>query len=144
MEIAVEVGAEDNSLLGDAAQAAETEDLVAAGVGEDGARPGHEAMESAKPLDEIGSGAEVEVIGVGEDDLRVEVGFEVALGEAFDGGLCADRHEGGRFDDAVGSVKQARAGAGDGAFSDDFETDLWHYAGGGCSGGSLRMMPSTT
>src|SRR5439155_23157295 len=59
VEVAVQVRAEDDAVLGDAAQAAEAEDLVAAGVGEDGARPGHEAMQTTEPLDEIGAGTQI-------------------------------------------------------------------------------------
>src|SRR5690349_15081243 len=68
MGIAIEVGAEDDALLGNLAQAGETEDLESAGVGEDRAGPGHEAMQSAEPPDQLVAGTKVKVIGVAEHD----------------------------------------------------------------------------
>ncbi len=49
---------------------------------------------------------------------------EVALGEAFDGGLGADGHEDRGFDGAVGGVENAGAGAGVRALGQEFEGDL--------------------
>ena len=72
------------------------------------------------------------MIGVGQQDPDAEILGEVALGEAFDGGLRADRHEDGGFDGPVRGVEQAGAGAGVRAFGDHFEGDLglksrlWH------------------
>src|SRR5690349_5533800 len=42
---AIQVRAKRHALLADLAQVAEAEDLVTAGIGEDGARPGHEAVQ---------------------------------------------------------------------------------------------------
>ena len=53
------------------------------------------------------AGPQVEVIGVGQQDADAEVVREVALREAFDRGLRADRHEDRGFD---GSVRQYAAG----------------------------------
>jgi hypothetical protein len=64
-----------------------------------------------------------------EEDLDAEVGREVALVETLDGGLGAYGHEDGGFDDAVGGVEEAGAGAGGGAFGDDFEGNLGRHAG---------------
>ena len=74
-------------------------------------RPGHEAVQPAQLADQFVAGAQEQVIGVGQDDAGVEILREVALGEPFDGGLRADRHEDGRFDVAVRGVQQAGAGA---------------------------------
>ena len=79
---------------------------------------------SAEFADQLVAGPEEEVIGVGEDDFGAEVLGEIALREAFDGGLGADGHEDGSFDIAVGGVEDAGAGAGVGAFGDDVEGDL--------------------
>ena len=51
------------------------------------------------------------MISVRQDDARVEIVYQVALRDAFDGGLRADRHEDRRLDGAVGGVHQARARA---------------------------------
>src|SRR5260370_23981572 len=45
------------------------------------------------------------------DDAGVEIAGQVALGDAFDGCLGANRHEHGCFDDAVRSVNQSGARA---------------------------------
>ena len=50
---------------------AEAEDLKAAAVGEDRLGPVHKGVESPQPVDELMTGAQVEVIGVAEDDLRL-------------------------------------------------------------------------
>ena len=68
--IAVEVRLEDHALLGDLAQAAQAEDLKAAGIGEDGVRPGHEAVQSAHLADQLVPGPQIQMIGVGQQDLR--------------------------------------------------------------------------
>ena len=56
-------------------------------------------------------GPQKEMIGIGEDDLRVQFLGQVALREPFDGGLRADRHEDGRFDVAVRGVEETGASA---------------------------------
>ncbi len=126
VEIAIEVRLEDDALIGDLAQAGEAEDLKSAGIGEDGVGPGHEAVEAAHLADEIGPGADIKMIGIGEQDFDAEVVREVALVEAFDRGLGTDGHENRGLDGAVGSVENARASAGGGALGDDFKGDGGH------------------
>ena len=62
------------------------EDLEAAGVGEQGARPGHEAVQATETADGLVAGAEVEVIGVGEEDVGAS-GVRADLFEEFVGCL---------------------------------------------------------
>ena len=50
----------------------EAEDLEAAGVGEDRAVPVHEPVQPARVCDDVGAGAQEEVVGVGEHDLRAD------------------------------------------------------------------------
>ena len=64
------------------------------------------------------------MIGVGEEDLNAEIFSEIALGEPFDCGLRADRHEDRRFDGAVSRVKKAGAGASTRALGQDFKSEL--------------------
>ncbi len=129
VQIAIEVRLKDDALVGDFAQAGEAEDLEAAGIGEDGVGPRHEAVQAAHAADGFVAGAEVEVIGVGEQDFDAEIGGEVALVEPFDGGLGADGHEDRGLDGSMRRVQQTGAGAGGGTFGDDFEGDLRHHAG---------------
>jgi hypothetical protein len=98
---AVEVGAEADALVGDFAERAEREDLEAAGVGEHGARPTDEAMQAAHAADGFVAGAQVEMVGVAEDDFCAE-GLERVLGDGFDGSLRADGHEDGGLDGLMG------------------------------------------
>ena len=116
---AVQVRAEADAFVGDLAQGAEREDLEAAGVGEHGARPTDEAMQAAHAADGLVAGAQVEVIGVAEDDFGAER-FERVLGDGFDGAGGADGHEDRGLDGAVGKMKLGAAAAGF-CFRDDFE-----------------------
>ena len=58
VQVAVQVRLEDHALLGDFAQAAEAEDLEAAGIGEDGVGPRHEAVQAAHVADQLVAGAQ--------------------------------------------------------------------------------------
>jgi len=62
------------------------------------------------------------MIGVAEEDFRVEVVEYVAREDAFDGRLGADRHEDRCFDVAMRGVENAGAGASFGAGSEEVET----------------------
>lgn len=121
--VAVEMAGEFDALFVDFAQVTETEDLKAATVGEDGAGPVHEFVQAAEGLDGLVAGAEKEMVGVGEDDGRVDFFDQVARHDALDAGLGADGHEDGGFDDAVGGVETAGTGAGFGADGVDFELE---------------------
>ena len=68
--------------------------------------------------------AQEQMVGVAEDDAGLEIIPEIALGEAFDGRLGADRHEDGRGDVAVLGVENAGAGARYRAFGEEFKGDL--------------------
>ncbi len=45
--VSVQMGAEENAFFRDFAEGLETEDLKAAGIGQNGSRPGHEFVEAA-------------------------------------------------------------------------------------------------
>ena len=81
-------------------------------------------MQPAQLADQFVAGAEEQVIGIGEQDLDVEILGEVALGQSLDRGLRADGHEDGRLDVAVRGMEQAGAGAGVGTLGKDFEGNL--------------------
>ena len=97
----VEVGAEADTVIGDFAERIEREDLEAARVGEQGARPAHEAVQAAHAANGLVAGAQIQVIGIAEDDFRAE-GFEHVLRNGFDCSLGADGHEDGCFDGLMG------------------------------------------
>ncbi len=103
---AIDVRAELHAILGEFAQIAEAEDLEAAGVGEDGLMPCHELLHSAKLADGFDARAEIEMVGVVEQNLNVEF-FEHVLRYAFDRGDGTDRHEDGSPDLSVRSEEAA-------------------------------------
>ena len=80
----VEMRAELDAFVSDFAQRAEGKDLEAAGVSEQGARPTDEAMKAAHAANCFVAGAQIEVIGVAEDDFCAER-FERLLRDGFDG-----------------------------------------------------------
>ena len=96
----VEMGAEKHAFFCDLAQITETEHLEAAAVGEDRTIPVHEAVETAELTDKLMPRPQVQMIGIGKNDLRFCV-FELVGRQGLDSGLGADRHEGWCFDLAV-------------------------------------------
>src|SRR5436190_16817415 len=97
-----------SALLVDLAPRREAEQLIPAAVGEDGALPADETVQTAAARDQLVAGAQVQVIGVAEDDLRAGL-FEVALAHRLDASLRADRHERRRLHDAVRRAQLAKA-----------------------------------
>ena len=59
---------EGHPLLAHGAEGRQAEDLVAAGVGEDGAVPVHEAVQPPQGLDGLHPGPQIQVVGVAQDD----------------------------------------------------------------------------
>jgi len=115
---------EGDSLVGDLAQPGEAEHLVAAGIGQDRARPGHKSVKAPKVPDQFVPGAQEEMVGVAEDDAGLEIVPQVALAESLDCGLCSDRHENRGRDIAVRGVQDTGAGVGDRALGEKLEGDL--------------------
>ena len=119
--LAVDVALEDGAGFAHGAGVGEGEDLEAAGVGEDGAVPLHEAVDAAEALEDFGAGAEEEVVGIGEEDLGAGV-FE-GFGElGFDRGLGADGHEEGGADLVVEGAEDGGPGAG--ALGEGFKAEI--------------------
>jgi hypothetical protein len=103
------VRAKDGALVVDLEVGGKAENLVAAAVGEDRPRPAHERVQAAHGADQLGAGAQGEVIGVAEHDLDAGL-CELGRRQALDGRLRADGHEHRRVDGAVGGVQAAAAG----------------------------------
>lgn len=103
---AIKVRAKGDAFLGDFTQIVQAEDLEAAGIGEDGARPCHETMQASEVADGIDSRAQIEVIGIAQKNLDAEF-FENILRHGFDGRDRADGHENRSLDLAVGSKQTA-------------------------------------
>ena len=107
---AVEVGAERDAVVVDRAEVAQADHLVAARVGQDRPVPGHELVQAAEPFDALVARAQVEVVGVAQDDLGADLVQVVGI-ERLDRGVGADRHEHRRLDVAVRRRQVAQAGA---------------------------------
>ena len=88
----VEMRPEAHALVRYFAQVGEAIDLKAAGVGEHGARPADEAMQPAHATDSLMSGAQIEMIGIAENDLRVQL-LENVLRNGLDGAGGSHGHE---------------------------------------------------
>lgn len=94
---AVDVGAEADALPGELADTSEGEDLEASGVGEDGLFPTIEAVQASDPAQDVKTRAEVEMIGVAEDDLGADVVAQLALVHCLDTAHGTHGHEDGRL-----------------------------------------------
>ena len=110
--VAIQMRLKRDALVGDLAQTAQAEDLEAARIGQDGARPGHEAVQPAQAADQFVAGPQKQMIGVGQQDAHVQIVGQIALRESLDRGLRAHRHEDRRLDGAVRRVQQAGASTG--------------------------------
>src|SRR5688572_27663822 len=108
MAAAVQVRLEIGSLLADDAALREAEHLKPAAVGEDRVRPADKAMEAAAAGDQFITGAEKQVIRVGEHDLGARF-LDVAVPRRLHRALRADGHEGRRLYDAVRRLELAEA-----------------------------------
>ena len=120
MFAAVDVRIEPDALVLDVVELCEGKHLKSAAVGEDGPVPIHKFVKPSRLFNEFVPGAHVQVIGVGEDDLRPRL-FQIAREHPLDGRLRADGHVDGRLDVAVRGVKYARTGARGGVGLDHFK-----------------------
>ncbi len=123
----VQVGAEGDAVGVDLASLGEAEDLETAGIGEDGAVPGHESVQAAQGGDQFVAGAKVEVIGIGQDDRGLHR-VQGAGRDRLDGGLGANRHEDRRRYVAVRGVVHAGAGGPVGCLEVEIKkrAGVWH------------------
>ena len=116
MLAAVDVGAELAALFREFANAGEGKHLKASAVGEHGAVEAVELMQAAGFLNDVQPRSQVEVIGVAEDNLRLDVASEFAQVHAFHAAERPHGHEYRRFNLAVVGFDDAGAGiaAGEG------------------------------
>ena len=89
---AVNVRAELHALFAQLADAGKREYLEAA-IGQHRTVESVELMESASPLDDVQSGAQVEVVRVSQDNLSLDVVLQFVKMHAFHRTQCAHRHE---------------------------------------------------
>ena len=89
----VDMGLEMTPLLLKFAAARQREDLKAAAVGEHRPVPGREAVHAARPLENIHTGTQIKVVGVGQDDLGPGFVAHVAVEDTLDGRRRTYGHE---------------------------------------------------
>ena len=107
----VEVRAELYALLGNLAQLGKGENLKSAAVGKNGAFPVHKLAKSSHLADEPVTRTDVQMVGVGELDLAVDL-FELhGIDAALDGTAGAYVHKDGRLNVAVHGVQHTAARA---------------------------------
>ena len=100
----VNMAAKGDAVIVQLALMGQAENLKAARIGQDGAVPAHKAVETAKLLHQFMAGAQIEMIGIGQDQLRTSLG-EIARFEGLDIGQRADRGKGRHLNRAVGRVQ---------------------------------------
>src|SRR5205085_6966411 len=94
----------------DLAQSSQTPDLKTSGVSQQCALPTDETMKPTGSFDHVDSRPEPEMVGVAEDDFRVEIGrLELFKANAFDRAGGTDRHEHRRFNRASPRRQHTRA-----------------------------------
>ena len=107
--LAVDVGREVNAFFLDAAQTCEREDLESAAVGQSRLVPAGELLKTALVVNETVARTDVEVVGVREHDLAVDI-HEVNGGyAALDRRAGCNVHENRGFDFAVGRDETSAA-----------------------------------
>ena len=89
---AVQMAAEGDAVGVNPVDFAQAEYLESAGIGQERTVPAHEIMQAAQIAHEFVARAQVQVVGVGKDQLDIEV-FEVARGHCLDGSRRAYRRE---------------------------------------------------
>ena len=99
-QAAVQVRAEGDAVLGEGASVAQAEDLEAAAVGQERARPVHEAVQAAEPSDHLLARPQGQVVGVPQNHVEAQV-LHVLRSQALDRPGRAHRHERRRLDRAV-------------------------------------------
>lgn len=97
----VDVAAEMRAFFGQFAVAAERKYLEAAAIGKDRALPAVELVQTAGFVDYIHARAQIQMVGIAENDLSLYIVAQFVEMYAFYRTGCADRHEYRCLDDAV-------------------------------------------
>src|SRR5215468_1055111 len=100
--------AEIYSLLADLPEIAQAENLKTAGVCKQRSLPAHEFVESTQVAHQLVPGAQIEMVGVAENDLRAQL-FQHILRNALHRSSSSHRHEDRRLHLAVGGNDPSRA-----------------------------------
>ena len=112
MLAAVDVRAELGTLLAQLADAGEGEHLETTAVGQHRAVEAVELVQAARLLQHVEARTEVQVVGVAQNDLRLDVVLQLRQVHALDGAQGTYGHEDGSLDLPVVGRYQACAGIG--------------------------------
>ena len=96
----VDMRTESATFFGNFAAVGQREHLKTTAIGENGTVPAAEGVDTAGVSEQVGTRTQVEVVCIGKDYSRTGI-EQVAVKDTFDTGSGADRHEHGRFDDAM-------------------------------------------
>ena len=99
---------EFHALFGNVAQLLEAPDLESAAVGEHRAVPAHELLHATHLGHEFRARAQVEVIRVRQNDLRLHF-TQITRRKSLHACKSAHRHKNRRFDDAMGGMQATTA-----------------------------------
>src|SRR5580658_732756 len=108
---AIQMRTKRHALLRHLAQFAEAENLEAARIGENRARPRHEFVQPAHLADQFMSRTEIKMVGIRKQDLYEKV-FQVLLRQALHRRRRAHRHERRCINPSVRSSQPSQARAG--------------------------------
>ena len=100
---AVQQALKFHAVFGDVAKILEAPDLESAAVGKHGAVPAHKLLHAARFGNELGAGAQVQVVRIREDNLRMHF-VQIPRRKPLHARKGAHRHKNRRFDCAVGRV----------------------------------------
>lgn len=90
----------------DLAQILQTPDLESTAIGQNRAVPAHKLVDAAGGCDLRGSGAQIQVVRICQDDFGLQV-LQLGRGNGLDGGFCAYGHKNRRMDIAVVRMEHA-------------------------------------
>ena len=116
---AIDVAAEGHSLVGQLAVLGQREDLETAAVGEDGAVPTVELVKATGTLNDVHARAQVQVIGIAQNDLRLDVLAQLGHVNRLNSTHRSHRHENRGLNLTV--VGSNESGAGTGAAGSGYE-----------------------
>ena len=106
-----------NTLLRHLCIRSQAKHLKSAAVGEYGPVPTHELVKTPRLLNQIDSGPQHEVVGVGKDDLRTCIAYFLRM-QGLDRRLGADGHKHRCLDISTSSVNRTSPGHGAVIFSE--------------------------
>jgi len=106
MLAAVDVAPEGDAVVVDRAVSGEREHLKPTRIRQDGLRPRHETVEATHGLQRLEAGAQIEVVGVPENDVGVGR-LDIGRREPLHGTHRADGHERGGAQGAAMSASSA-------------------------------------